>query len=102
MLKVRYMSYGKRPTVFCEINAKLRNQSEIPKSVQFATIISNVQLILQNHEISSVCSWDFPCSVDFAKLRNEFSLLSEFPVCSVDFAKSRNQFSLPSEFPVFS
>ena len=55
---------------------------EIAKSVQFAVRISNVQLILRNHEISTVCSRDFPCSADFVKSRNQFSLLSEFPMLS--------------------
>ena len=83
-------------TVFCEINAKLRNQCEIAKS--HIIKISPVQLILRNCEISSVCYQNFSCSVDFAKLRNQFSLLPEFPY-SADFKKLRNQFSLLPEFP---
>ena len=85
-----------RLTVFCEIDAKLRNHHIIR--------ISNVQLILRNCEIISVCYRDFPCSVDFAKLRNQFSLLSECPLFSwfCETAKLRNPFSLLSEFPMFS
>ena len=96
----------------------LRN-CEIAKSVQLAIRISNVQLILRNCEISSVNHQNVQCSVDFAKLRNQYR---DFP-CSVDFceiAKSaqftirmsiiqlsllkceRNQFSLLSGFPLFS
>ena len=82
MLQVRYLSCGKRPTVFCEINAKLRNQCEIAKSVQFALGTSAVKLILRNCEISSVCYHNFQCSVDFAKLCNQFSLLLGFPLFS--------------------
>ena len=81
-------------TVFCEIDAKLRNHHIIR--------ISPVQLTLRNCEISSVCYQNVQYSVDFAKLRNQSSLLSEFPVSSVDFAKFRNQLSLLSEFPLFS
>ena len=55
----------------------LRN-SEIAKSFKFAIRISPVQLTLQNCEISSVCYQNFSCSVDFAKLLNQFSLTSEF------------------------
>ena len=88
-------------TVFCEIDAKLRNHHIIR--------ISPVQLILRNCEISSVDYQNFPCSTDFAKLRNQFSLLSELSnvqvilrnckissvyyqnvQCSVDFAKLGN------------
>ena len=59
----------------------LRN-CEIAKSVHFTIKISYVQSILQTCEISSVCYKNSPCSVDFAKLRNQFSLLQEFPLFS--------------------
>ena len=79
--------------------------SEIAKSVQLTIRIFNVQLvdfaILRNCEISSVCYQNFQCSVDIAKLRNQFSFYRDF-LCSIDFAKLRNQFSLLSEFPLFS
>ena len=95
-------------------SAKLRNQfsflsefplfsqfCEIAKSVQFTIRIFTVQLILRNCEISSVCYRDFPCSVDFAKLQNQFSLLSEFPLFSwlCEIAKSV-QFAI--RVPLFS
>ena len=89
--------------------AKLRNQFSLPsefllfnrfwqiaKSVKFAIRISPVQLILRNCEISSVCHQNFSCSVDFAKLRNQFSFPSEFLLFSWlgEIAKLRNQLSL--------
>ena len=51
--------------------------------------------------MSSVCYQNFQCSVDIAKLRNQFSFYRDF-LCSIDFAKLRNHFSLLSEFPMFS
>ena len=53
-----------------KINTKLRNHH--------ITKISPVQLILPEWKIISVCYQNFSCLVDFVKLRNQFSLLSEF------------------------
>ena len=52
---------------------------EKAKSVQFAIRIFPVHVILGNCEINSVCYQNFQWSVDFSKLRNQLSLLSEFP-----------------------
>ena len=80
----------------CEISAKLQNQHIIR--------ISLVQLILRNCEISSVYCQNFHCSVDCAKLRNQFSLVTEFPllIWFCEIGKLRNLFNMLSEFPLFS